>query len=104
MATRVAMRAGQAVRGNDLMKPLVVQRNEPVSILYEIPGIVLTVRGKAVEAGAVGDMINVLNVQSNRTVQATVTGPGRVSLTSATPLVAAAQPSESADQTAGITQ
>ena len=49
-------------------------------------------------------MINVLNVQSNRTVQATVTGPGRVSLTSATPLVAAAQPSESADQTAGITQ
>ena len=104
MATRVAMRAGQAVRGNDLMKPLVVQRNEPVSILYEIPGIVLTVRGKAVEAGAVGDMINVLNVQSNRTVQATVTGPGRVSLTSAMPVVAAAQPSEPAEQPAGITQ
>ena len=104
MATRVAMRAGQAVRGNDLMKPLAVQRNEPVTILYEIPGIVLSVRGKAVEAGAVGDIVNVLNVQSNRTVQATVTGPGRVTITSAAPLVAAAQPSDSAEQTAGITQ
>jgi hypothetical protein len=49
-------------------------------------------------------MINVLNVQSNRTVQATVTGPGRVSITSTAPVVAAAQPSDSAEQTAGITQ
>ena len=86
------------------MKPLVVQRNEPVTILYEVPGIVLTVRGKALEAGAVGDMINVLNVQSNRTVQATVIGPGRVSIAAAAPVVAAAQPSDSAEQTAGITQ
>ena len=35
-------------------------------------------RGKALEAGAVGELINVLNVQSNRTVQATVHGPGQV--------------------------
>jgi flagellar basal body P-ring formation protein FlgA len=104
MAVRVSMRAGQAVRGNELMKPLAVQRNEPVVIRYEIPGIVLSVRGKAVEAGAVGDLVNVLNVQSNRTVQATVIGPGRVSITTATPQVAAAQPTDSAEQTAGITQ
>jgi flagella basal body P-ring formation protein FlgA len=102
MAVRVSMRAGQAVRGNELMRPLAVQRNEQVTIHYEIPGILLSVRGKAVEAGSVGDMVNVINVQSNRTVQATVTGPGRVSISSATPLVAAAQPS--AGQATGITQ
>ena len=44
-----------------------------------MPGILLTVRGKALEAGAVGDVVSVLNIQSNRTVQATVIGPGRVS-------------------------
>jgi flagella basal body P-ring formation protein FlgA len=104
MAVRVSMRTGQAVRGNELMKPLAVQRNEPVIIRYEIPGIVLSVRGKAIEAGSVGDLVSVLNVQSNRTVQATVTGPGRVAITSAAPQVAAAQPSDSAEQTAGITQ
>ena len=40
--------------------------------------MVLSVRAKALEAGAEGDTISVLNAQSNRVVQATVTGPGRV--------------------------
>jgi flagella basal body P-ring formation protein FlgA len=101
MATRVAMRTGQAVRGNELMRPLAVQRNEQVTIHYEIPGILLSVRGKAVEAGSVGDMVNVINAQSNRTVQATVTGPGRVSISAATPLVAAARPQAQAEASAG---
>ena len=55
-----------------------------------MPGILLTVRGKALEAGAVGDLINVLNIQSNRTVQAAVIGPGQVVITATTPRVAAA--------------
>ena len=88
-ATR-ALRAGQVLRLSDLHKPQVVQRNEVVTIVYEVPGILLTMRGKVLEPGAVGDLVSVLNVQSNRTVQATVSGPGRVTITSATPLVAAA--------------
>ena len=74
-------RAAQPARRcapTDLIKPQVVQRNEAVTIDYEVPGIMLTVRGKALEAGAVGDVVGVLNIQSNRTVQATVIGPGRV--------------------------
>jgi flagella basal body P-ring formation protein FlgA len=46
-----------------------------------VAGIVLTMRGKALEAGANGDTVNVQNVQSKRTIQATVTGPGRVTVT-----------------------
>ena len=89
---------------NDLMKPVAVQRNEPVTIVYEMPGILLSIRGKAVEAGAVGDIISVINMQSNRTVQATVIGPGRVTVAAATPARRGRQPSDSAEQTAGITQ
>jgi flagella basal body P-ring formation protein FlgA len=104
MAARAPLRAGQALRQSDLMKPLVVQRNEPVTITYVVPGIVLTVRGKAAESGAVGDMVNVLNIQSNRTVQATVTAPGRVTVGSSAPIVAAAVATPDSDDQARNTQ
>ena len=79
-AAKRALRAGQAVRPSDLTKPELVGRNETVTIVYEVPGIVLTMRGKALEAGSEGDLINVLNVQSNRTIQTTVIGSGSVSV------------------------
>jgi flagella basal body P-ring formation protein FlgA len=78
MAVKRPLRIGQAVRAADLMKPEIVRQNEAVTITYERPGIVLSIRGKALEAGAEGDVINVLNIQSKRTLQTTVTGPGRV--------------------------
>ena len=40
----------------------------------------LTVRGKATESGAEGDVVNVVNEQSQRTVQGVVSGPGRVTV------------------------
>jgi flagella basal body P-ring formation protein FlgA len=89
MAARHVLRTGQVLRAADLAKPLLVQRNEPVTIVYEVPGIVLTVRGKAIEAGAQGDLVTVLNVQSKRNVQGFVSGPGRVSVPSAAPALTA---------------
>jgi flagella basal body P-ring formation protein FlgA len=79
-AARRSLQPGKVIRHADLMKPELVGRNETVTIVYEVPGIVLTVRGKAMEPGAKGDLINVLNIQSQRKVQATVTGPGRVTV------------------------
>ena len=90
LSSKRALRAGQVLRAADLMKADVIARHESVTILYEAPGILLTVRGKALEAGAVGDLINILNIQSNRTVQAAVSGPGQVVVTATTPRVAAA--------------
>ena len=71
------------------MKPELVQRNETVTLVYEVPGIVLTVRGKAVDGGAEGDVINVLNEQTKRTVQGVVVGPGRVIISTGSPRLAA---------------
>jgi flagella basal body P-ring formation protein FlgA len=88
-ATR-PLRAGQVMRSADLAYPQVIQRNEIVTILFQAPGITLTVRGKALEAGAVGDIVSVHNAQSNRTVQGTVAGPGRVTVAAAIPFTAAA--------------
>lgn len=91
LSLRHAMRPG-VVRRSDVAKPELVGRNEAVTITFEVPGILLTVRGKALEPGAGGDIISVLNVQSNRTIQATVTGPGRVSVVANSPRVASTAP------------
>ena len=65
-----------------------------VSIGYEVPGMMITVRGKALESGALGDVINVSNVQTKRTIQATVSGPGRVSVAAMAPRRLAAKSPE----------
>ena len=80
LALRSGARAGQPLRRTDLMKPQVVHRDDNITLVYEVPGILLTTRGKALESGAEGDVINVLNVQSKRTIQGTVTGPNRVNI------------------------
>jgi flagella basal body P-ring formation protein FlgA len=89
LSAKHTLRAGQTIRQADLAKPEIVGRNETVTIVYEVPGILLTMLGKALEPGALGDSINVLNVQSKRTIQATVIGPGRVSVTTANARLAA---------------
>ena len=94
LSAKRPLRAGQVLRASDLMKAEVVQRNDHVTIVYEVPGVMLTVRGKALESGAVGELISVLNVQSNRTVFAEVSGPGLVTIAATTPRLAAAVASE----------
>ena len=77
------------MRQGDLQKPELVSRNDNVTITYEVPGIVLSMRGQALEGGTQGDLINVLNVQSKKTIRATIVGPGRVSVAATTPRLAA---------------
>ena len=84
LAARHELRPGQPLRDADLMKPAIVQRNDTVTIVYEAPGFTLTLRGQAQDAGALGDTISVLNVESKRVVRGVISGPGRVTV-NATP-------------------
>jgi flagella basal body P-ring formation protein FlgA len=89
LAVRNTARTGQLLRPADLMKPEFVRRNETVTLVFEVPGIMLTVRGKALESGAEGDFVSVENLQSKRTVQGTITEMGTVTVTATRPRVAA---------------
>jgi len=80
MAARRQLRPGQPISIADLMKPTVVQRNDTVTLVYSAPGLTLTLRGQAQDAGALGDTISVINPQTKRVVQGTVSGPGRVTV------------------------
>ena len=53
---------------------------DTVTIIYQAPGVTLTLRGQAQDSGALGDTISVLNSESKRVVQAVVSGPDRVSV------------------------
>lgn len=85
MQMRRAMRAGQALRTLDLAKADLVTRDQAITLIYEAPGIYLTGRGKALEAGTSGDTVSVINQQSKRTVQGIVVGPGQVAIIAAQP-------------------
>ncbi len=53
-----------------------VRRGESVTLVYQSPGMSLTMRARALEDGAVGQPVRLLNTASNRTIDAVVTGPG----------------------------
>jgi hypothetical protein len=55
---------------------IAVRRGETVELTYVTPGIRLTTRARAASDGAVGDTVRLVNLQSNRTVEAVVTGAG----------------------------
>ena len=80
MQARRQLRAGQALKGADLAKPDLVQRDQGVTLIYEARGLYLTVLGKALEGGTEGDVVNVLNLQSKRTVSGVVVGRDRVAI------------------------
>ncbi len=55
LAARHQLRPGQPLTAADLMKPEIVARNDTVTIVYQAPGVTLTLRGQAQDAGALGD-------------------------------------------------
>jgi flagella basal body P-ring formation protein FlgA len=85
MQVRRPMHAGQALRIADLAKPDLVQRDQGVTVIYQSAGLYLTTRGKALDSGTEGDVVNVVNLQSKRTVTGVVTGRGQVTIQIATP-------------------
>jgi flagellar basal body P-ring formation protein FlgA len=97
MAARHQLLPGQPLHDADLMKPAIVARNDTVTIVYEAPGLTLTLRGQAQESGALGDTVTVQNVQTKRMVQGVVTAPGRVTVTAAPARVVDADPAPAAN-------
>jgi flagella basal body P-ring formation protein FlgA len=76
--TRTYLRAGQAVRFDSVRMPILVTKGSMVTMTFDAPGIALTVTGKAMTEGGVGDSVIVLNPVSYRQITGTVTGAGAV--------------------------
>ncbi|KQO69069.1 flagellar biosynthesis protein FlgA [Methylobacterium sp. Leaf469] len=72
--------AGAILRGGDVAPPDLVARGEAVTIVFDAPGLALSLRGQANESGRLGAAITVTNPVSKKVLPATVIGPGRVSV------------------------
>jgi flagellar basal body P-ring formation protein FlgA len=97
MQLRRPIRAAQALKAADLVKPDLVQRDQNITLIYQSAGLYLTTRGKSLDNGTEGDTVNVLNPQTKRTITGIVTGRGQVTIEIATPRPVAS------DTTASIT-
>lgn len=79
MEVRRGLAAGRPIQGNAITSQPVVERNKPVTLQYRQGALLITARGRALADGAVGDTVRVQNLDSNRSLTATVIGPGTVS-------------------------
>jgi len=99
MQARRQIGAGRALRVPDLAKPDLVTRDQNVTLIYQNGGLYLTIRGKAMDGGAEGDVVSVMNLQTKRAISGVVSGRGQVTISVATPRAAPtadAAPSNSA--------
>jgi flagella basal body P-ring formation protein FlgA len=78
MQTKRQIAPGLPLLSGELMRPSMVMKGATVLMVLDSPGITLTAQGQAMEAGAIGERIRVLNPVSRAVVEADVIGPERV--------------------------
>ncbi len=71
-------RAGLMLRASDVTEPDVIQRNEPVTVVYRQGALVLTVKGQALGGAAQGRPVSVLNLMTRRVLTGVAVAPGTV--------------------------
>lgn len=79
---RRGLRAGQPIRNGDVRAPVVVAKGSLVTMILKTRNMVLTSKGRAIENGAIGDTVKILNTRSKTIVEAVVAGANRVTVSS----------------------
>lgn len=80
MTPKRGVSTNQPVRLRDLQSPRMVDKGSMVTITLTTQSMTLTTQGKALQDGGKGEVIRVVNTQSNRIVEATVAGPNVVAV------------------------
>lgn len=74
--TRTIIYAGRAISPAQLAPPRLVERNQIVTLAYDAGSLSIRTEGRALAAGAAGEVIRVMNVASRSTVLATIRADG----------------------------
>ena len=80
LETRVTLYAGRPIQFADLGPPAVVDRNQIVRLGYSGPYLNILTDGRALARGGVGDIIQVMNLDSRTTVSGRILSDGPVSV------------------------
>ena len=78
MTPRRMIMATKPITERDIEAPMLVQRGQTVTMVFESGSLFLTAQGRALQNGAKGDLIRVVNDNSSRTVTAMIAGDQEV--------------------------
>ena len=81
MQARRTLSAGQAFRGDDVRRPIVITKGQTVTMQFVVPGVELTAMGRAMSEGGIGDTVTIQTPASYRMISGVVTAPGTVRAT-----------------------
>ncbi len=80
MTPRRVISGGKAIITNELEHPKMVDRGDAVTLIFANGPMVLTVKGKSLQAGAMGDTVRVSNSESNKNLQGIVTAHQEITI------------------------
>ncbi len=78
---RVALYPGRPIGIDDIGPPAVVTRNQLVRVSFQSAGVHIVTEGRALERGAVGDLVRVMNLTSRATVFGQILADGSIQVT-----------------------
>lgn len=82
MSPRRGIAALKPIASSDVSSPIVVKKGEIVTMVLQNSEMTLTTQGKALESGAVGETVRIVNASSGQSVEGVVTAVKTVSITS----------------------
>ncbi len=77
------LREGVPLRPADLRPPVLVRRGSLVTLTLRTDRLVITTRGRAIDNGARGEVVRVINQRSKSTIEGVVVGPGLITVSTA---------------------
>lgn len=77
-AAKRTLRTGVPVASNSIEPPVLIKKGSLVTVRARSTNMVLTARAKAMQSGGMNDVIRVMNMHSNRVIEAVVIGPGQL--------------------------
>lgn len=57
---------GNAINPSNTRTPRLVMRNQVVTVKYKIPGLEITLSGRAMGDGAAGEQVSIMNIESRQ--------------------------------------
>ena len=88
MTPRRALSPDKPIPGSDIQRPVVIAKNSIVIMTLRVANMIISAQGRAMDDGAMGDTIRVMNTHSQRIIDAEVSGPDAVIVWSGTRLAA----------------
>ncbi|MCU0826858.1 MAG: flagellar basal body P-ring formation protein FlgA [Tabrizicola sp.] len=78
LETRIAIYAGKPVQLSDLGPPTLIDRNQIVPLIYLSGSLAIATEGRALDRGAEGEVIRIMNLGSRTTVSGRIGPDGSV--------------------------